>query len=89
MTERTSADRRVEDPDVLVSAALAILVAEHPALLSLEELTRMLSSDPHEWREQDAVRVALGQLRSDGLAHQHGAFYFAAKAAVRGQALRP
>ncbi|MDP2711950.1 MAG: hypothetical protein Q8O56_12095 [Solirubrobacteraceae bacterium] len=74
---------------MLVSAALVILLAEHPALLSLEELTRMLSSDPHDWREQDAVRVALGQLRSDGLTHQHGAFYFATKAAIRGQALQP
>jgi hypothetical protein len=77
-----------EDPDMLPAAALAILIAEHPAHLSLHELTRVLGEDPNEWSQQDAVRVALRQLSADGLAHQHGAFYFATHAAVRGEQLR-
>jgi hypothetical protein len=37
-----------EDPDMLPAAALAILIAEHPAHLSLHELTRVLGEDPSE-----------------------------------------
>lgn len=73
---------------MLVATALAILVDEHPALLSLQELARILGLSTDEWSQQDAVRVALRQLVSDGLAHQHGAFYFATHAAVRGEQLR-
>jgi hypothetical protein len=77
-----------DDPDVLVAAALVILVDEHPAQLSLHELTRILGDGTDRWSQQDAVRVALRQLVADGLAHQHEAFYFATHAAVRSEQLR-
>lgn len=73
---------------MLVATALTILVDEHPAQLSLHELTRILGDGTDEWRQRDAVQVALRQLVSDGLAHRHGAFYFATHAAVRGEQLR-
>jgi hypothetical protein len=77
-----------DDPDMLPAAALAILIDLHPAQLSLHELTRILGDGTDEWNQRDEVRVALRQLVSDGLAHQHGAFYFASHAAVRGERLR-
>lgn len=89
MTDRsTSGTSSYDDPDVLSAAALAVLIAEHPAQLSLHELTRILGDGTDDWSQQDSVRVALRQLVSDGLAHQHGAFYFATHAAVRGEQLR-
>jgi hypothetical protein len=72
---------------MLSAAALVILVYEHPAQLSLHELTCILGDGTDEWSEHDAVRVALRQLVADGLAHQHGAFYFATHAAVRSEQL--
>lgn len=89
MTDGSKRDTppRHDDPDVLSAAALAILIDEHPAQLSLHELTRILGDGTDDWAQQDPVRVALRQLVADGLAHQHGTFYFATHAAVRGARL--
>lgn len=76
-----------DDPDMLPAAALAILIDVHPAQLSLHELTRILGDGTDRWSERDAIRVALRRLVADGLAHQHGSFYFATHAAVRGEQL--
>lgn len=89
MTDRTRLPSpAANDPDMLLAAALAILIDQHPAQLSLHELTRILGDGTDDWRQQDDVRVALRQLVADGLAHQHGAFYFATHASVRSEQLR-
>jgi hypothetical protein len=60
---------------MLAATALAILIDQHPAQLSLHELARILGNGTDDWNQQDEVRVALHQLVADGLAQQHGAFY--------------
>jgi hypothetical protein len=63
-------------------AVLGVLLDHSPAHLSTDELGRML----HDF---NAVRVedTLTDLVRDGLAHRHGGFAFASRAAVRFKAL--
>lgn len=68
-------------PDDLPRAALALLLALHPAQLSVEELERELGSGPH------AVADALADLAAAGLLHRHGRFVFLTRAAVRAHEL--
>jgi hypothetical protein len=80
-TDRVAAGRPPhDDPDILAATALVILVDEHPAQLSLHDLTRILGDGTDAWDQQDAVRVALRRLVADGLAHQRGTFYFRVEA---------
>ncbi|MDP2713155.1 MAG: hypothetical protein Q8O56_18240 [Solirubrobacteraceae bacterium] len=43
---------------MLSATALTILVGEHPALLSLRELARILRASTDGWRDLDAIDVA-------------------------------
>jgi hypothetical protein len=70
------------EPD-LAGHLLDLLVGQHPALLSIDELDRVLADpdeDPDEERflMEEAVKVLVG----DGLAHRLGAFVFASRAGV-------
>ena len=60
--------------DALERALMALLLAWHPGQLSIGELARELG--PHA---ADAAR----ELEAAGLAHRHGEFVFATRAAVR------
>ena len=68
-------------PDDLPRAALALLLAVHPAQLSLDELERELACAPH------AVADTLADLAGAGLVHRHGRFVFVTRAAVRAHEL--
>jgi predicted transcriptional regulator len=61
--------------------ALGLLLEQHPAPLTIEELARELQWEPY--RAKDAVTRLVGV----GLANKQGSLAFAARAAVRGQAL--
>jgi hypothetical protein len=58
-------------------AVLALLVDEHPAQLSRDELMREFAPDVQVFVD-DALHALVGA----GLAHRHGPFIFATRAAV-------
>jgi hypothetical protein len=78
---------RHED-DLLESALLAILLDAHPAQRSEDELVRELTADHDDFARRDAVANAIRDLVAAGLAHRHGRFLFATRAAVRFDELR-
>jgi hypothetical protein len=69
-------------------AALALLLDVYPVQLSLDEALRELTDRPHEFGPRDQVNNALRDLVAAGLAHRHGQFVFASRAAVRSDELR-
>ena len=78
------ADRpHVSEPEQVQQAVLATLLDAHPAQLSVDELARELTDRPDEFGPRDAIDNALRDLVGAGLAHRHGAFVFATRAAVR------
>jgi HD-like signal output (HDOD) protein len=68
-------------PDDLARAVLSLLVDEHPAQLSFDELVREMGKEPF------LVTDAVDDLVAAGLLHRHGDFVFATRAAVRCDAL--
>ena len=77
------------DREKAEQAVLALLLHTHPALLSVDEVIRELTADcPDEFGPRDDYQNALRELVATGLAHRHGAFVFATRAAVRGDELQ-
>jgi hypothetical protein len=77
------------DEEKAEQAVLALLLHTHPALLSLDEVIRALTADhPDEFGPRDDYENAVRELVAAGLAHRHGAFVFATRAAVRGDELQ-
>lgn len=70
-------------PEAAASGALGVLLDSHPAQLSTDEMVRLMNRDPSIFAERDDVAVAVADLVSHGLAHRHGEFVFASRAAVR------
>jgi hypothetical protein len=79
---------RVHEDDVLQSAVLTILLDAHPAQRSEDELVRELAAEPDDVAQRDAIENAIRELVGAGLAHRHGSFLFATRAAVRFDELR-
>jgi hypothetical protein len=77
------------DDDALQRAVLAVLLEAHPAQRSDDELVRELTAEPADFAERDAVENAIRDLVAAGLAHRHGRFLFATRAAVRFDELNP
>jgi hypothetical protein len=79
MTDPHTAQREPE----LAGHLLDLLVGQHPALLSIDELDRLLA-DPDEdpGQERFLIEEAVKVLIGDGLAHRFGAFVFASRASV-------
>jgi hypothetical protein len=75
-----SEDQRTE------SAVLSLLLAEHPARLTVDELILALHADPERGDPEDAGQRAVRELVGAGLVHREGrslapsrpALYFAA-----------
>jgi hypothetical protein len=77
------------DAEKAEQAALALLLHTYPALLSVDEVIRALTADcPDDFGPRDDYQNALRELVATGLAHRHGAFVFATRAAVRGDELQ-
>jgi hypothetical protein len=71
------------DHDLAAHAVLTALLAAHPAQRSSDELVRELTDHPDDFGERDRIENATRDLVGAGLAHRHGNFIFATRAAVR------
>lgn len=63
-------------------AVLELLLDYHPALLSVEEVIREMTSGADAFADRDPVEVAVRELVEAGLAHRLGPFVFASHAAA-------
>lgn len=81
----------VYDPSGLPDAAakdvhmefvvLTYLLDEHPAQLTIAELSRALDAEPDGFDDRDAVQRAVRELAGAGLLHRHGEFVLPTRAA--------
>jgi hypothetical protein len=69
--------------DLAQQAVLTILLDAYPGQWSTDELARELTDRPDDFAERDRVDNAIRDLVRAGLAHRHGPFVFATRAAVR------
>jgi hypothetical protein len=90
-TGRDRAQRLTQSPardDAKVEAAvLGLLIAEHPARLTLDELSLALGGEPGDFRHRDAIERAVRELEGAGLLHRSGALIAPSRAALRFAAL--
>jgi len=77
-----------ERDDALQGSVLSLLLLAHPGQRSVEEVVREMTDCPDEFSARDAITNAIRDLAGAGLVHRHGAFVFAARAAVRFDELR-
>jgi hypothetical protein len=77
------------EDDIAQQAVLGLLVDAHPGQYSVEELVRRMTADePDAFSPRDHVHNAIRDLVGAGLAHRHGSFVFATRAAVRADELK-
>jgi hypothetical protein len=69
-------DKRTE------SAVLALLLDEHPARLTVDELILVLHADPERGDPEDAGKRAVRELVGAGLVHREGRFLAPSRAAL-------
>jgi hypothetical protein len=69
-------DRKTE------TAVLSLLLAEHPARLSMDELILVLHADPDRGDPKDAAERAVRELTGAGLLHRDGRFLAPSRAAL-------
>ena len=69
------------------SSVLELLLDNHPALLSVDEVIRAMTTGSDEFGPRDRIESALRDLIAFGLAHRLGSFVFASRAAVWARAL--
>lgn len=65
------------------SAVLQLVLALHPAQVTLAELVRELGGESPSFAERDAIDRAIRDLTGAGLLHAHGAFVVPTRAALR------
>jgi hypothetical protein len=70
------------------AATLTALLLAHPGQRSTDELIRELAEDLDRFAERDRIENAIRDLVRAGLAHRHGRFVFATRAAARFDELR-
>lgn len=63
-------------------AVLAFLLGEHPAQLTIPELSRALNAVPDSFAARDAVERAVRELDGAGLLHCKGGFAIPTRAAL-------
>jgi hypothetical protein len=71
------------EEDRVQQAVLSLLLDAHPAQRSMEEILREMTDRPDDFAVRDLIDNAVRDLVGAGLAHRHGAFVFATRAAVR------
>jgi hypothetical protein len=71
-----SEDRRTE------SAVLLLLLDEHPARLTMDELILVLHADPERSNPEDAAGRGIRELVGAGLVHREGRFLAPSRAAL-------
>ena len=72
----------LEDDAKAQGAVLAVLLAEHPAQLTLAELVRQLTDNPDDFGQRDAVERAVRDLVGIGLLHRQGSFVVPSRIAL-------
>jgi hypothetical protein len=77
----TEEDRRAE------RAVLALLIHEHPAQLTMDELILVLHADQDQIDPGDAALRAVRELVGAGLLYRHGRFLVPSRAALHFAAL--
>jgi hypothetical protein len=82
MSNASDAGTRPEE-DRVQQAVLSLLLDAHPAQRSMDEILREMTDQPDDFAVRDAIDNAVRDLVGAGLAHRHGAFVFATRAAVR------
>ena len=75
------------EDDQVQQAILSLMVGIYPAQLSMEELVREMTDQPHDFARRDRIEIAVRALTGAGLLHAHGQFLFATRAAVRADEL--
>jgi hypothetical protein len=81
--------RVAREDDMVQQAVLGLLVDAHPGQYSEQELVRqMTAEEPEAFSPRDEVQNAIRDLVGAGLAHRHGSFVFATRAAVRADELK-
>jgi hypothetical protein len=75
------------EDDQVQQAILSLMVGIYPAQLSMEELVREMTDQPHDFAGRDRIEIAVRALTGAGLLHAHGQFLFATRAAVRADEL--
>ena len=70
-------------------AVLDLLLDEHPAHLSHDEVRRAIASDPTDPLALDDVDAAIRDLVATGLVHRNGDFLFATRPAIHAWLLDP
>ena len=63
-------------------AVLELLLDNHPALLSVDEVIRAMTADSDSFAERDRVDVAVQELVAAGLVNRAGSYVFASHAAA-------
>lgn len=71
------------EDESIESAVLRQLLDLHPTQVTLEELTREMSSDRRVFAERDAVERAVRELAATGLLHRGEDFVTPSRAALR------
>ena len=71
------------EDESIESAVLRQLLDLHPTQVTLEELTREMSSDRRVFAERDAVERAVRDLTATGLLHRGEDFVTPSRAALR------
>lgn len=69
------------------TAVMALLLAEHPIHLTMDELVLVLHADPGQGDPSDAALRAVRELVGAGLVHRDGPFLFPSRAALYFDAL--
>lgn len=73
----------VQRDTAVETGVLALILARHPAQLTLAELIREMADDPDEFRQVDAIHRAVRDLGGVGLLHRNGDFLVPSQAALR------
>jgi hypothetical protein len=64
-------------------AVLGLILAEHPAQITVPEVIREQTGDSDEFGEKDSVERAMRDLVGVGLLHRQGIFVLPTRAALR------
>jgi hypothetical protein len=83
-TDRGSSDyvSPAEEDDQIESAALVLVLIEHPSHLTVAELSRALNDDPDDFASKDAIDRAVRALVGGGLLNRHGDVVMPTRAAL-------
>jgi len=82
LSSARAAGSRPEE-DRVQQAVLSLLLDAHPAQRSMDEVLREMTEHPDDFAVLDLIDNAVRDLVGAGLAHRHGTFVFATRAAVR------